>query len=399
MPQLKDTSPDSANDRMVKIWERVDSVLSERRTRQTLSSGLLKTRDDIEFLENKIASLTRTLQRETPELAMLKERSERAGLTFSRLARQRESEEGRYFQTIRDEQNFNHKKSLLPKIQSEIVSRGEEIEKLKEEGRAEEIRFQETAARKNRFQTDIKALTQKIEELTFELPLIKNVQSIITGLMPADMDDETCEILHCDFEKNLNEYLDDMDTGIRQVQQRISDIAREIEEGKILQKARLAEKESLEHTYQSALANAGGQTDKPRVIAAHDGLITRKAAIITDTERLTSEIDSIRSETAGLDAKLEQEQAARSRLMQRLTYLSSVKREMDSIGDINAQIRSQNEMKAKAAIEADVLNRKIDFVVSANQELAAAADNLQRMFDELNKYWTIFAAPFSGMLA
>jgi DNA repair exonuclease SbcCD ATPase subunit len=388
----------SDNERLYTILEKVDAVLAERRTRQTLVSELLKAQYDIEFLENKIGMAKSNLQRETPELVILKESSEKAALTFSRLVKERETAEAKYFRVKIYEKDFNAKIALLPKINEETFRLGGRVGKLKSECKAQDTNFQKVVSQKEKFQTEIIELNQRIETLIDKMPIMKNTKDIILGLMPSDFDKDSYEILQGNFEKNLKNYMDEINSEIKTIDQRVSDLKELQENENSLQLTLLAENADLDAKYNSILSDIGGETDKSKVLAALNQLKSQKDSLITDSGRLTNAIDRIKSEIVGLDENLAHEKTVKAELMQQDTYLTSLKQELDGIDDMDAQIQFQKEKNLNLAAEADTLNRKIDLVSKINQELDAITDELQIIYEDHNRQWLEYVGPLYNMI-
>jgi hypothetical protein len=388
----------SDNERLYTILEKVDAVLAERRTRQTLVSELLKAQYDIEFLENKIGMAKSNLQRETPELVILKESSEKAALTFSRLVKERETAEAKYFRVKIYEKDFNAKIALLPKIDEETFRLSGRVGKLKSECKAQDTNFQKVVSQKEKFQTEIIELNQRIETLIDKMPIMKNTKDIILGLMPSDFDKDSYEILQGNFEKNLKNYMDEINSEIKTIDQRVSDLKELQENENSLQLTLLAENADLDAKYNSILSDIGGETDKSKVLAALNQLKSQKDSLITDSERLTNAIDRIKSEIVGLDENLAHEKMVKAELMQQYTYLTSLKQELDGIDDMDAQIQFQKEKNLNLAAEADTLNRKIDLVSKINQELDAITDELQIIYEDHNRQWLEYVGPLYNMI-
>ena len=386
-------SSDSGNDRLYTILEKVDAVLAERRTRKTLLSELLKAQYDIEFLENKIGMVQGNLQRETPELVILKESSEKAAITFSRLVKERETAEAKYFRVKIYEKDFNAKIAILPKINEETFRLSGRVGKLKSECKAQDTNFQKVVSKKEKFRTEIIELNQKIETLIEKMPIMKNTKDIILGLMPSDFDKDSYETLQGNFEKNLKNYIDEINSEINTINQRVSDLKELQENEKSLQIVLLAENADLDDKYNSILSDIGGETDKSKVLATLNQLKSQKDNLITDSERLTNAIDRIKSEIVGLDENLAHEKTVKAELMQQDTYLTSLKLELDGIDDINAQIQFQKEKSLNLTAEADTFNRKIVLVSKINQELDAITDELQIIYEDHNKQWLEYVGP------
>ena len=391
-------SSDSGNDRLYTILEKVDAVLAERRTRKTLLSELLKAQYDIEFLENKIGMVQGNLQRETPELVILKESSEKAAITFSRLVKERETAEAKYFRVKIYEKDFNAKIAILPKINEETFRLSGRVGKLKNECKSQDANFQKAVSKKEKFRTEIIELNQKIETLIEKMPIMKNTKDIILGLMPSDFDKDSYETLQGNFEKNLKNYIDEINSEINTINQRVSDLKELQENEKSLQIMLLAENADLDDKYNSILSDIGGETDKSKVLATLNQLKSQKDNLITDSERLTNAIGSIKSEIVGLDENLAHEKTVKAELMQQDTYLTSLKLELDGIDDIDAQIQFQKEKSLNLTAEADTLNRKIDLVSKINQELDAITDELQIIYEDHNKQWLEYVGPLYNMI-
>ena len=391
-------SSDSGNDRLYTILEKVDAVLAERRTRKTLLSELLKAQYDIEFLENKIGMVQGNLQRETPELVILKESSEKAAITFSRLVKERETAEAKYFRVKIYEKDFNAKIAILPKINEETFRLSGRVGKLKSECKAQDTNFHKVVSKKEKFRTEIIELNQKIETLIEKMPIMKNTKDIILGLMPSDFDKDSYETLQGNFEKNLKNYIDEINSEINTINQRVSDLKELQENEKSLQIVLLAENADLDDKYNSILSDIGGETDKSKVLATLNQLKSQKDNLITDSERLTNAIDRIKSEIVGLDENLAHEKTVKAELMQQDTYLTSLKLELDGIDDINAQIQFQKEKSLNLTAEAETLNRKIDLVSKINQELDTTTDQLQIIYEDHNKQWVEYVGPLYDMI-
>jgi chromosome segregation ATPase len=391
-------SSDSDNERLYAILEKVDAVLAERRTRQTLVSELLKAQYDIDFLENKIGMVKSNLQRETPELVMLKDSSEKAELTLSHIIKERETAEAKYFRLKIYEKDFNAKTALLPKINEEIFNVSGRVGKLKSECKSQDIYFQEVVFKKEKFQREIIELNQKIETLTVKMPIMKNTKNIILGMMPSGFDEESYETLQGNFEKNLKNYIAEINHEIKTIDQRVADLKELLENEKSLQITLLAEKADLNDKYNSILADIGGEIEKAKVTTALNQLGVQKSNLIADSERLTNAIDRIKSEIVALDEKLEYEKTVKTELMQRYTYLISIKQELDGIDDIDAQIQFQKEKILNITAEVDALNRRIDFINKVNQELNAITDKLQFTYEDHNKQWVEYVGPLHGMI-
>ncbi len=391
-------SSDSDNERLYAILEKVDAVLAERRTRQTLVYELLKAQYDIDFLENKIGMVKSNLQRETPELVMLKDSSEKAALTLSHIVKERETAEAKYFRLKIYEKDFNAKTALLPKINEEIFHVSGRVGKLKSECKSQDIYFQEVVSQKEKFQRDIIELNQKIETLMVKMPIMKNTKNIILGMMPSGFDEDSYETLQGNFEKNLKNYIAEINHEIKTIDQRVADLKELLENEKSLQITLLAEKADLDDKYNSILADIGGETEKAKVTTALNQLGVQKSNLIADSERLTNAIDRIKSEIVGLDENLEYEKTVKAELMQRYTYLISIKHELDGIDDIDAQIQFQKEKSLNIITEVDALNLRIDFINKVNQELDAITDKLKFTYDDHNKQWVESVGPLHGMI-
>jgi len=388
----------SDNERLYTILEKVDAVLAERRTRQTLVSELLKTQYDIEFLENKIGMAKNSLQSEIPELVMLKNSSEKAALTFSRLVKERETAEAKYFRVKISEKDFNAKIALLPKINEETFRLSGRVGKLKSECEAQDTNFQKALFQREKFQTEIIELNQKIETLIEKMPIMKNTKDIILGLMPSDFDKDSYETLQGNFEKNLKNYIDEINSEIKTIDQRVSDLKELQENEKSLQTMILAENADLDDKYNSILSDIGSEIDKSKVLAALNQFKSQKDNLIADSERLTNAIDRMKSEIVGLDENMAHEKMVKTELMQQSTYLTSLKRELDGIDDIDAQIQFQKEKSLNLTAEADTLNRKIDLVSKINQELDTTTDQLQIIYEDHNKQWVEYVGPLYDMI-
>ncbi len=398
MLKQRELSVESDNARLVAILEKVEAVLSERRVRQTLLSELMSAQNDIEFLENKIVAAKNSLQKETPEVETLQGSIEKALVDLSRLIKEREAAEARYFRVKISEKDFRIKIAQLPKLNEEISRIGARVGKLEKECRTQDMRFEQVASQKMKFETEIDALKQKVEALTAEIPLIKNTKDILFGLMPSDFDKDSYAALQGDFEKNLNNYTNDIGQEIDRITKRVTDVKELIEKEKSLQIALSAEKTELEKKYHSILADTGDETDMSVVMAALKQLEAKKIKLIEESDRMVNVIDRVKLEIDALGDKLKHEQSVNAESLQRQIYLVSIKEEMKGIDDVEAQIRIQKEKKLNLDIEAGMLNRKIDLVNKVNQVLDAILDRLQHTFDDHNNQWIEFVGSLNRML-
>jgi chromosome segregation ATPase len=398
MLKQRESSTDSDNERLYAVLEKVEAVLAERRIRQTLLSELVNAQNDIEFLENKIVAANNGLQRQTPEVETLQDSIKIASLDISCLIKEREEAEARYFRLKTSEKDFRVKKALLPKLIEEISQLGTRIGKLEKECKSQDTRFEQVASQKMKFQTEIDSLKQKVESLTAELPLIKNTKDILLGLMPSDFDKESYVALQGDFEKNLNNYTNDIVQEIDRITNRVSDVKSLLEKEKSLHVTLLAEQAELEKKYYSFLADTDGETDKSTVMAALNQLESRKNNLIVDSDRIVNFIDRIKLEINALGETLKHEQSVKAESMQRRIYLASMKEELKGIDDVEAQLRIQEEKKLNLAIESGMLNRQIDLVNKVNQVLDVMIDRLQHTFEDHNKQWIEFVGSLNRML-
>jgi chromosome segregation ATPase len=133
-------------------------------------------------------------------------------------------------------------------------------------------------------------------------------------------------------------------------------------------------------------------------LATLNQLKSQKDNLTADSKRLTNAIDSIKSEIVGLDENLAHEKTVKAELMQQYNYLTALKRELDGIDDIDAQIQFQKEKSLSLTAEADTLNRKIDLVSKINQGLDAITDELQIIYEDHNKQWLEYVGPLYNMI-
>ena len=398
MLRQRETTADSNNERLFAVLEKVNAVLSERRIRQTLLSELISAQNEIEFLENKIVAAKNSLQKETPEVETLQGSIEKASLDLSRLVKEREAAEARYFRVKISEKDFRVKIAQLPKLNEEIFRIGMHVGKLEKEFKTQHTRSEHIVSQKMKFQTEIDALKQKVEALSAEIPLIKNTKDILFGLMPSDFDKDSYAALQGDFEKNLNNYTNDIGQEIDRITKRVAGVKELIENEKSLQVTRSAEKTELEKKYHSILADTGGETDLPAVMAALKQLEAKKINLIEESDRTVNVIDRVKLEINVLGDKLKHEQSVNAESMQRRTYLVSIKEEMNGIDDVEAQIRIQKEKKLNLDIEVGMLTRKIDLVNKVNQVLDTLIDRLQHTFEDHNAQWIEFVGSLNRML-
>jgi predicted nucleic acid-binding Zn-ribbon protein len=398
MLRQRETTADSSNERLVAVLEKVNAVLSERRARQTLLSELIGAQNEIEFLENKIVAAKNSLQKETPEVETLQGSLEKASLDLSCLIKEREAAEARYFRVKISEKDFRIKIAQLPKLNEDISRIGVRVGTMEKEFQTQNMRLEHVVSQKLKFQTEIDVLKQKVESLTAEIPLIKNTKDILFGLMPTDFDKDSYAALQGDFEKNLNNYTNDIGQEIDRITKRVADVKERIETEKSLQITLSAEKSELEKKYHSVLADTGGETDISAVMAALKQLEAKKINLIDESDRMVNVIDRVKLEINALGDKLRQEQSVNAESMQRRIYLVSIREEMKGIDDVGAQIRIQKEKRLNLDIEVGMLNRKIDLVSRVNQVLDTFIDRLQHTFEDHNTQWIEFVGSLNRML-
>jgi chromosome segregation ATPase len=398
MLKQREMSVDSDNEQLSAVLEKVEAVLVERRVRQKLLSELVSAQQDIEFLENKIASAENNLRKEIPEIESLQDSIEKASLELSRLVEERESAEARYFQVKMSEKEFRHKLSQLPKLNEEVSLLVARVRNLEKTCKLQDARFEQVASQKMKYQTEIDDLKRKADALAAEIPLIQNTKDILSGLMPSDFDKDSYSVLQGDFEKNLKNYTNDVGQEIDRITQRVSDMKELVENEKSLQNQLSAEKAELEKKYHTILADTGGEAEESTAMAALRQLEAQKINLVEDSDRLANLIDRVKIEIDTVGDKLTHEQSLKAESMQRRMYLASIKEELKGIDDIDAHIEIQKEMKLNLNIEAGMLIRKIDLINNVNQVLDTLIDRLQHTFDDQNTQWIEFVGSLNRML-
>lgn len=398
MLKQREMSVDSDNEQLSAVLEKVEAVLVERRVRQKLLSELVSAQQDIEFLENKIASAENNLRKEIPEIESLQDSIEKASLELSRLVEERETAEARYFQVKMSEKEFRHKLSQLPKLNEEVSLLVARVRNLEKTCKLQDARFEQVASQKMKYQTEIDDLKRKADALAAEIPLIQNTKDILSGLMPSDFDKDSYSVLQGDFEKNLKNYTNDVGQEIDRITQRVSDMKELVENEKSLQNQLSAEKAELEKKYHTILADTGGEAEESTAMAALRQLEAQKINLIEDSDRLANLIDRVKIEIDTVGDKLTHEQSLKAESMQRRMYLASIKEELKGIDDIDAHIEIQKEMKLNLNIEAGMLIRKIDLINNVNQVLDTLIDRLQHTFDDQNTQWIEFVGSLNRML-
>jgi chromosome segregation ATPase len=398
MLKQREMSVDSDNEQLSAVLEKVEAVLVERRVRQKLLSELVSAQQDIEFLENKIASAENNLRKEIPEIESLQDSIEKASLELSRLVEERETAEARYFQVKMSEKEFRHKLSQLPKLNEEVSLLVARVRNLEKTCKLQDARFEQVASQKMKYQTEIDDLKRKADALAAEIPLIQNTKDILSGLMPSDFDKDSYSVLQGDFEKNLKNYTNDVGQEIDRITQRVSDMKELVENEKSLQNQLSAEKAELEKKYHTILADTGGEAEESTAMAALRQLEAQKINLLEDSDRLANLIDRVKIEIDTVGDKLTHEQSLKAESMQRRMYLASIKEELKGIDDIDAHIEIQKEMKLNLNIEAGMLIRKIDLINNVNQVLDTLIDRLQHTFDDQNTQWIEFVGSLNRML-
>lgn len=398
MLRQRDFSIDPDIERLNGVLEKVEAVLAERRVRQQLLTDLRNARQDIEFFENKIASAENGLRKENPEIESLQDSIEKASVELSRLVEEKESAEARYFRVKMSEKEFRLNISQLPKLNEEISQLETRVEGLDKSCQSQDGRFEQVVSQRMKYLLEIDELKRKADTLAAEIPLIQNTKDILSGLMPSDFDKDSYAVLQGDFEKNLQNYTNDIGEEIDRITRHVSNLKDLVENEKQLHIRLSAEKTELEKKYRDMLGDTEGEPDVSTAMAVLKQLEAQKINLIEDTDRLVTVVDRIKLEIDALDDKLSHEQSVRAGSIQRRIYLASIQEELKSIDDIDAHIRIQKEKKLDFDIEAGMLRRKMDVIEHVNQMLDALIDRLQRTFEDQNTQWIEFVGSLNRIL-
>ena len=120
---------------------------------------------------------------------------------------------------------------------------------------------------------------------------------------------------------------------------------------------------------------------------------------MAESERMTKETNGLDTSIKSLDDELEQGKKLEQDLMERYTYLTSRKQEMDEFDDIDAEIeRLQKEMQ-KCDRDSNVNDKLIEITDDIKQDVSFINGKLRPALEDYNEQVDVFMNTVSGLLS
>jgi DNA repair exonuclease SbcCD ATPase subunit len=216
--------------------------------------------------------------------------------------------------------------------------------------------------------------------------------------MPEGFDTDTFHAIqdHGEIEKAINDYVTEVKEQIDKLEKEASGLNTQIDEKHALEKPLLSRKEHLKGKVKDLTAEVGGEVEKATIEDEVNRLRDEKERLVAESERMTKETNGLDTSIKSLDDELEQGKKLEGDLMERYTYLTSRKQEMDEFDDMDAEIeRLQKEMQ-KRDRDSNVNDKLIEITDDIKQDVGSINGKLQSALKDYNEQVDAFMNTVSG---
>jgi chromosome segregation ATPase len=392
MPQFS-TARGFKDKRLHSFLDTAGSHLNASRKKQIFAAEIRKTRREIQYIEDKVA-IARTQVRKITEASKENEvRLRGAEKELSRIRKEMESAESEY-ETLRAiEKNLENKRKILPGTKRRIAHVREDISKLS--ARFEELQstHRERLVVKEDLEKEMGRLKTRLTRLENEIPVMRNTRDILVGLMPEVFDSDSFRVIQDqgEIENAINDYVTEVKERIEILQKDTSELSTQIDQRHSEQKPFLSRKEHLEGKVKDLAEEVGGEVEKATIEDEVNRLQDEKGRLVAESEQMTKETNRLDTSIKSLDDELEQGKQLDRDLMERYTYLTSRKQEMDEFDDIDAEIeRLQKEMQ-KCDRGSNVNDKLIEITDYIKQEVGFMNGKLRSALEDYNEAFRRFS--------
>ena len=398
MPQYFSTAADFKDKRLQSFLDTAGSHLHASKKKQVLTTEIRKDRMEIQYIEDKIP-IARTQVRKAREASKETEiRLREAEKGLAHIRKEREAAQSEY-ETLRAiEKDLEGKRVILPGIKRQIAHVREDISKLSARFKELQSTHREWLVEKEDLEKEMGSLETRLGGLENEIPVMRNTREILVGVMPEGFDPDAFHAIqdHGEIEKAINDFVTEVKEQIDKLEKEASGLNTQIDEKHALEKPLLSRKEHLKGKVKDLTAEVGGEVEKATIEDEVNRLRDEKERLVAESERMTKETNGLDTSINSMDDELEQGKKLERDLMERYTYLTSRKQEMDEFDDMDAEIeRLQKEMQ-KCDRGSNVNDKLFEITDDIKQDVGFINGKLQSALKDYNEQVDAFMNTVSG---
>ena len=398
MPQYFSTAADFKDKRLQSFLDTAGSHLHASKKKQVLTTEIRKDRMEIQYIEDKIP-IARTQVRKAREASKETEiRLREAEKELAHIRKEREAAQSEY-ETLRAiEKDLEGKRVILPGIKRQIAHVREDISKLSARFKELQSTHREWLVEKEDLEKEMGSLKTRLGGLENEIPVMRNTREILVGVMPEGFEPDAFHAIqdHGEIEKAINDFVTEVKEQIDKLEKEASGLNTQIDEKHSREKPLLSRKEHLKGKVKDLTAEVGGEVEKATIEDEVNRLRDEKERLVAESERMTKETNGLDTSINSMDDELEQGKKLERDLMERYTYLTSRKQEMDEFDDMDAEIeRLQKEMQ-KCDRDSNVNDKLFEITDDIKQDVGSINGKLQSALKDYNEQVDAFMNTVSG---
>jgi len=379
--------------RINSVLKDVTSRLNTMKIKLALKSEIIKIDLDIDYLNDKIAVISKEYEVTNHQLKEIESNILNADSELNELLKNRKSINKEYEYLTNFQANMEKKIAMLPEIKEQIKELSEEIVILNQKYKKFQNNENEIKTENEIIEKEIEKLVSKQSMFESEISVMKSTFQIITGLIPDEFDEDTFHEIQCIQENTYNTHINEMQSQIETIKNETLETKNVINEHNSELKYIIPENEKLQNKINIILNEIGSNQNEKDINEEISLLKAKKESLFSESNKMSDEIINLEDEIKQVEKSLEDEKKLEIKTKARLDYLNKRKASMDKLDNVQNEIKRLEKKFIALNEEIDVNNRLIkltseikDETDSINNELYNILTNELDKTNEFNKY-------------
>jgi len=369
------------------VLEKVESYLQERKHKQLLEYEIRHMTLDFEYSKDTIPVARKSLSKTIEDISEIEPRFITQQQNLSRLQQEVERLEKEYAFVQERLEDLENKRLILPDLKAQVESMQEAVRMSSDILKPLQSRYQEVLLNKETLAKATEGLKAKLSQVNNEIPVMKNTRDILLGCIPEGFDPEVYHSIQEkeEIEKSITSYVSEVKGEIEKIKREMSEYTAQLEV-KDKKKERLVSKnEQLQQKYNSLVAEVGDDSEKPIIEEEVNRLEGEKQRVAGEADQMTKEVSRLEAEMKTINEAVEREKKTKADSMERYTYLSSKRQEIEKFDNLEAAIEKLKKETEKHITDSKVNNRVLGVSSDITQDVDSLNGRLQSAIEYYNK--------------
>jgi len=385
--------------RLNEIINKVGLHMHERKTRQILAHETQKVMNEINFIEHKIAKVSKLLRHTESLLKDLEPSTIESKGKLAGILQEKTTAEAELARLINIENEMEARLAMFPNLKSDVANTRAAVYESTNVLEALKSGYLEEVEKKNTNQQASEEIKDKINKLSMEIQTINTTKNMIAGIMPEGFDIDDIDQFADDIEANIQSYTDEIKAEIEKVNRQTSDLKLQINNEKELEGSLLSLETELQRKIGGIKAGLGEQVDKPAIVAQVDQLYEQKEKLDNDFARNSQDMNRLEAQSKTVIESSENQQQLKNDLDQKLAELVSIEQKMDVAGDVEAEIHRLKSETHRNNMETSVNNSLLVTITDINNDIESINEQLRSVDRKYRRQLDEFYGLTNGLLA